>query len=76
MTTPADMALSYPRVFVWATTSSVYEFLGRDTSWLNQVEIYFCRVKDWRGTELKAQPVSSPSPSELLVRFSLKQLTR
>ncbi|HZB99994.1 MAG TPA: hypothetical protein VE844_01075, partial [Gammaproteobacteria bacterium] len=22
-----------------------------------------CRVKDWRGTELKAQPVSSPSPS-------------
>jgi Cdc6-like AAA superfamily ATPase len=32
MTTPAGVALSYRRVFVCATTSSVYEFLGRDTS--------------------------------------------
>jgi RNA-directed DNA polymerase len=32
MTTPAGLALSYPRVFVCATTSSVYKFLGRDTS--------------------------------------------
>ena len=31
MTTPAGVALSYRRVFVWATTSSVYELLGRDT---------------------------------------------
>ncbi len=32
MTTPAGLALSYPRVFVCATTSTVYEFLGRDTT--------------------------------------------
>jgi hypothetical protein len=33
MTTPAGLALSYRRVFVCATTSSVYEFLGRCTSY-------------------------------------------
>jgi hypothetical protein len=32
MTTPAGVALSYRRVFVCATISSVYEFLGRCTS--------------------------------------------
>src|SRR5919109_2335408 len=32
MTTPAGVALSYRRVFVCATSSSVYEFLGRGTS--------------------------------------------
>jgi hypothetical protein len=32
-----------------------------------------CRVKDWRGT---IRPVSSPSPSEPLVKFSLKRLTQ
>jgi hypothetical protein len=32
MTTPAGVALSYRGVFVCATTSSVYEFLGRCTS--------------------------------------------
>src|SRR2546421_215694 len=31
-TTPAALALSYRRVFVCATTRSVYEFLGRRTS--------------------------------------------
>src|SRR5437660_4080533 len=31
MTTPAGVALSYRRVFVCATTSSVYEFPGRCT---------------------------------------------
>src|SRR5919106_3495128 len=31
MTTPAGVALSYRRVFVCATSSSVYEFLGRCT---------------------------------------------
>jgi len=31
-----------------------------------------CRVKDWRDI---VDFVSSPSPSELLVRFSLQQLT-
>jgi hypothetical protein len=32
MTTPAGVALSYRRVFVCATTRSVYEFLGRCTT--------------------------------------------
>jgi uncharacterized protein DUF3303 len=36
MTTPAGLALSYRRVFVCATTSSVYEFLGRDTRLLGR----------------------------------------
>jgi hypothetical protein len=31
MTIPAGLALSYRKVFVCATTSSVYEFLGRHT---------------------------------------------
>jgi hypothetical protein len=37
MTTPAGLALSYRRVFVCATTSSVYEFLGRCTRVGNEV---------------------------------------
>jgi hypothetical protein len=39
MTTPAGVALSYRRVFVCATSSSVYEFLGRGTSFLAKATV-------------------------------------
>jgi hypothetical protein len=46
MTIPAGLALSYRRVFVCATTGSVYEFLGRDTRFLLDTNFIIGMLKD------------------------------
>jgi hypothetical protein len=62
-----DVALAYQSLMV---IERCFRSLKRGQVYLGR------RVRDWRGTRLTGRPVSSPSPSELLVRFSLKQLTR